>query len=66
MADTIKVEILADGTVSFKTDKVSDTNHASADELLNEIQEMLGGEVKIEGVKDKHQHIHHNNKQHVH
>jgi hypothetical protein len=43
--DIIKWEILEDGTVSVTTDGVSGTNHFSADELLDQLGEALGGKV---------------------
>jgi len=55
MTDTIKWEILEDGTVSITTDGISGTNHVSADELLESLGDMLGGDVKIEERKG---HIH--------
>ena len=47
MPDDIAIEILADGTVSIKTSELSETNHISADQLLDEIEELVGG-VKTE------------------
>jgi hypothetical protein len=44
--DEIQVEILEDGTVSVKTDKISDAAHFSADQLLEDIADMVGGETK--------------------
>jgi len=45
MSDTIYFEILEDGTISMKTSEVSATNHMSADELLENISELAGGQV---------------------
>jgi hypothetical protein len=44
--DAIEFEILQDGTISIKTDQISGTNHVSADKLLRELFDMVGGEVK--------------------
>lgn len=44
--DQISVEILEDGTVSVSTDAISDAAHFSADQLLDEIAELIGGETK--------------------
>ena len=41
--DIPNIEILDDGVISVKTDKVSDANHISADELLLEMEDMMGG-----------------------
>jgi hypothetical protein len=45
--DNIQFEILADGTVSITTDQISGPNHYSADELLKQLGELLGGAVTI-------------------
>ena len=61
MSDTIKWEILEDGTVSIETDAISGQNHLSADELLESLAGMLGGPEKIEerkGHAHKHRHVH--------
>jgi hypothetical protein len=42
--DTIDIEILEDGTISIKTSEISGTNHISADLLLDEIEELAGGQ----------------------
>ncbi len=44
-SDKIQYEILEDGTISIVTDEVSGVNHRSADELLKELFETVGGEV---------------------
>lgn len=43
-ADTIRYEILEDGTISITTDQVSGTNHVSADKLLKGITDLAGGQ----------------------
>lgn len=48
MATDIDIEILADGTVSVKTGEVADTQHISADQLLDELEDMIGKVVKTE------------------
>ena len=40
--DSIDIEILEDGTIKFKTGSISQINHKSADEFLNEIEELTG------------------------
>jgi hypothetical protein len=42
--DTIDIEILEDGTISIKTSELSETNHINADLLLDEIENLGGGE----------------------
>ena len=44
MPDTIKIEILEDGTISIDTDSISGQNHVSADSFLAEITKLAGGE----------------------
>jgi hypothetical protein len=43
MADTIDIEIMDDGVIKIKTTALSEANHISADDLLNEIEELMGG-----------------------
>lgn len=42
--DTIDIEILEDGTISIKTSELSETNHINADLLLDEIEDLAGGQ----------------------
>jgi hypothetical protein len=44
MADTMKIEIEEDGTISIQTSEISGKNHVSADEFVALIEEMGGGE----------------------
>ena len=46
--DLLTGEILADGTISIKTSEISDVNHLSVDQLLDEIADMTGGPTRIE------------------
>ena len=43
MADTMTVQILADGTMKVTTDKVSMANHLTAEKFLKFAAELLGG-----------------------
>ena len=59
--DRIKWEILEDGTISVTTDAVSKQNHHSADELLDQLQDAVGGEAtrksrRAAGKAHLHQH----------
>ena len=49
MADTLDVEILEDGTIRVTSDQVSVGNHRSADQLLQMIEQLMGGETKSDG-----------------
>ena len=61
--DTIKIEILPDGTIRIETDAVSPANHVNADKLLSMIAELAGGKKSkvSKGHAHKHQHggVHH-------
>lgn len=46
MADTMNIEILEDGTFSVTTGTISEKNHYSADEFLDMLEGMAGGERK--------------------
>jgi len=48
MADNISIEILEDGKLSIKTSEVSDKNHINADDLLDMLEDLLGGERQTE------------------
>jgi hypothetical protein len=48
MSTSIDIEILEDGTVSVTTGDIGQTHHISADQLLEELGEMLGGNIKIQ------------------
>jgi len=43
MATEMQVEILEDGTISVTTGDIEDTKHVSADNLLDELEQMSGG-----------------------
>ncbi|MHC4643985.1 MAG: hypothetical protein ACYTBJ_00690 [Planctomycetota bacterium] len=43
MPDVMDVEIMEDGVVKIKTTDISEANHVSADELLAEVTELMGG-----------------------
>jgi len=58
--DTMNIEILEDGTISVSTDKISDTNHVSADEFLKEVEKLAGGTRTTAKRKNHyHTHVHH-------
>jgi hypothetical protein len=52
MTDKIEVEILEDGQVKEKTEDFSDFNHMSADELLDMLDDYIGGEVTVKKNED--------------
>lgn len=57
--DNIAVEILADGTLKLTTDTISSANHKLADELVEFIAKLAGGETTKEKRKDVKAHAHH-------
>ena len=68
--DIINIEILEDGTITVKTSEISNGNHMSADELMVEIDRLMGGKVNItpnEDAKHKaHAHAHQHHVAHHH
>lgn len=54
MPDQIDIEILDDGTISMKTGTISQKNHFSADEFMEEITKMAGGERRTDARKKPH------------
>ena len=65
MADEIKIEILADGTIKVTTDAVSMPNHASAEGFLRLMAEMANGGEQNRARKAGVHHHHHGH-EHVH
>lgn len=62
--DEIKIEILPDGTLKVETDKVSMANHTTAEKLIDDLVEDMGGEVERERKKHHHDHNHGHNHSH--
>lgn len=58
MPDKINITILEDGTISFNTDKVSEKNHKSADDFLNDAAKLAGGERETNKKRDTQAHTH--------
>ena len=44
--NTVDFEILEDGTISITTGDLQGTNHVSADKMLSQLFEMVGGPVQ--------------------
>ncbi len=55
--DAIKVTILQDGTIKVETDPISQANHLSAEQLLDAISRLSGGEV-TKTKKHSRAHVH--------
>ncbi len=56
--DRIKVKILGDGVLSVDTNAISKTNHISADELIEMMEDFMGGTKEVEKKKVSHSHAH--------
>lgn len=57
--DSIQFSILEDGTISIKTDRISGTNHMSADDLLADLAQVMGGEHTSKQREDVKVPLHH-------
>ena len=64
--NVIDIEILEDGTISAKTEKISESVHLSADTLMKELDKLMGGKVTIVDNPDKHNKAHLHAHQHGH
>ena len=62
--DRMKVKILGDGVLSVDTDAISKTNHISADELIEMMEDFIGEIKEVEKKKVSHSHLHQH--QHLH
>ncbi len=58
MASIIDIEILEDGTVSVTTGSIEATKHMSADELLADLGDVLGGAVTVKKREGHERHTH--------
>jgi hypothetical protein len=56
--DIINIKILDDGTIEMKTSEISIGNHISADQLVAEMEKMMGGLVDIKPNKEAGVHNH--------
>lgn len=65
--DTIKGEILADGTIKTVTDPISGANHQNAEQFLKGIADLAGGKTTRQKRTDKgHTHTHSHEGEHEH
>ena len=56
--DRIKIKILGDGVLSVDADAISKTNHISADELIEMMEDFIGEVKQVEKKKVSHTHLH--------
>lgn len=59
MADTLTIEILADGTIKTTTDPISGANHQSAEAFLAGVTQLTGGAMSRQKRGNRHTHAHH-------
>jgi len=57
--DEIQIEVLADGTIKVTTDPISPANHMNADQLINFLHRLTGGEQTKTKRTDVHRHGEH-------
>ena len=66
----INMEILEDGTITVKTTEISTANHMSADNLIADLEKLIGGSVTAKSNPDAdakvHKHMHKHNVAHNH
>lgn len=61
--DTMKIEVLADGTIKTTTDAVSKANHDLAEAFLRAMAKLAGGATTREARKDRNPSHHHHHDQ---
>ena len=64
--DTIKGEILDDGTIKSTTDAISAANHSSAEAFFRHLAQLTGGEHKKSRRGMAHSHQHEREHEHTH
>jgi hypothetical protein len=62
----IELEILEDGTISWKTGRIPDIHHSAAESLLKDLEVALGGDVTRKQTAAKPIHAHHHDHIHTH
>lgn len=66
MSDSIRIEILADGTIKSTTDPISAPNHQSAEAFMKDLQTLAGGQT-TKTARHDHAHTHeHGTHTHTH
>lgn len=56
--DTLIMNILEDGTITLKTSAISNGNHLSADQLVKEMEKLMGGKMTFEKDPEAKAHAH--------
>lgn len=65
-AAEIKLKILEDGTVTWETGLIPAEHHDDSDDLLEELEEALGGQVIRKSTAARPRHVHHTDHEHTH
>lgn len=60
----MRVEILPDGSLRVETGDMGGVHHKNADQFLQLLSEMMGGEVESASAKPQHGHHHHHDHTH--
>lgn len=63
--DSIRIKIETDGTIKLITDEISLANHATAEDVIQQIITLSGGSLQSSR-RSTHTHHHHQADQHLH
>ncbi|MBX3120739.1 MAG: hypothetical protein KF784_16895 [Fimbriimonadaceae bacterium] len=63
--DSIRITIETDGTIKLVTDEISLANHATAEDVIQQILTLSGGELQ-RTQRSTHTHHHHHTDEHLH
>ncbi len=63
--DSIRIKIETDGTIKLVTDEISLANHATAEDVIQQILTLSGGELQ-RTQRSTHTHHHHHTDEHLH
>ena len=64
--DAIRVHIAPDGTLTVTTDDISMPNHREADDLLNLLNQLAGGQTEVIERPERLLHEQHQDHSHLH
>lgn len=65
MADTMRIEVLKDGTIKSTVDPISPAQHQSAEAFMKDLQTLTGGPTSRTARHDKATHVHHHEHEHA-
>ena len=63
--DSIRITIETDGTIKLVTDEISLANHATAEDVIQQILTLSGGALQ-RNQRSTHTHRHHSTDEHLH